>query len=167
MQNPRVSGGETSILILNSNLRSTLIDNYIFTISLEGYLIIIDKKSGSILRSTNIFKKFAKKKFEKDCKFFSTNWFSCKGSNVPRYYFSEEKRKDQKENIIPLVEPVGFVVGKDNIYLTTDNGRLLVIDIVSGTTTLTLKIDNEKISRPFILNKNMYIIKDNSIIKLN
>ena len=30
-----------------------------------------------------------------------------------------------------------------------------------------LKIDNEKISRPFILNKNLFIIKNNAIIKLN
>ena len=152
---------------VNSNLRPTLIDNYIFTVSLEGYLIIIDKKSGSILRSTNIFKKFGRKRLKQDCKFFSTNWFNCKGSNVPRYYVSEEKRKDQKKNIVSLIEPVGFIVGKDNIYLTTDNGKLLVIDIATGVTASILKIDNEKISRPFILNKNMYIIKDNSIIKLN
>ena len=152
---------------VNSNLRPTLIDNYIFTVSLEGYLIIIDKTSGNILRITNIFQKFAKKKSNEDCKFFSTKWLSCKGSNVPKYYVSSEKRNNQKKNIISYVEPVGFIVGKDNIYLTTDNGRLLVIDIVTGVTALTLKIDNEKISRPFILNKNMYIIKDNSIIKLN
>ena len=31
---------------VNSNLRSTLIDNYIFTVSSEGYLIIIDKIYG-------------------------------------------------------------------------------------------------------------------------
>ena len=30
-----------------------------------------------------------------------------------------------------------------------------------------LKIDNEKISRPFILKKNLFIIKDNAIIKIN
>ena len=30
-----------------------------------------------------------------------------------------------------------------------------------------LKIDNELISRPLVYNKNMYLIKDDSIIKLN
>ena len=58
-------------------------------------------------------------------------------------------------------------MGKSNIYLTTDNGKLLVVDIKTGKTISILKIDNEKISRPFVLNKNLYIIKENSIIKLN
>ncbi|MDA9687884.1 PQQ-like beta-propeller repeat protein, partial [Candidatus Pelagibacter sp.] len=115
---------------INSNLRPTLIDRYIFTVSLEGYLIIIEKVSGNIIRSTDIFKKFKPKKRSK-------------------------------------IKPAGFIVGKNNIYLTTDNGRLLVIDLVKGVTTSTLKIDNDKISRPFVLNKNLYIIKDSSIIKLN
>jgi len=115
---------------INSNLRPTLIDNYIFTVSLEGYLIVMEKLSGNIIRSTDIFKNFKPKKRSK-------------------------------------IQPVGFIIGVNNIYLTTDNGRLLVIDITTGTTSSILKIDNDKISRPFVLNKNLYIIKDNSIIKLN
>ena len=115
---------------INSDLRPTLIDNYIFTVSLEGYLIVMEKLSGNIIRSTDIFKNFKPKKRSK-------------------------------------IQPVGFIVGVNNIYLTTDNGRLLVIDITTGTTSSILKIDNDKISRPFVLNKNLYIIKDNSIIKLN
>jgi len=115
---------------INSDLRPTLIDNYIFTVSLEGYLIVMEKLSGNIIRSTDIFKNFKPKKRSK-------------------------------------IEPVGFIVGVNNIYLTTDNGRLLVIDIITGVTSSILKIDNDKISRPFVLNKNLYIIKDNSIIKLN
>ena len=45
--------------------------------------------------------------------------------------------------------------------------RLLIIDILTGKTKSVLKIDGEKISRPFVLNKNMFIVKDNAIIKLN
>ena len=58
-------------------------------------------------------------------------------------------------------------MGTKNIYLTTDNGRLFVIDILSGRTNSVLKIDKEKISRPFVLNENLFIIRDNAIIKLN
>ena len=65
------------------------------------------------------------------------------------------------------IKPVGFILGSKNIYLTTDNGKLLIIDIRSGRTSSIIKIDNNKISRPFVLNKNLFIIKDNSIIKLN
>ena len=115
---------------VNSNLRSTLISNYLFSISLEGYLIITEKNSGNIIRVTDIFQNFKVK-----------------------------KRKN--------IKPTGFVVGLNNIYLSTDNGRLLVIDIASGKAISTLKIDNEKISKPFVQNKNLFLIKDNAIIKLN
>ena len=116
--------------IVHSPLRSTLISNYLFSISLEGYLIITEKNSGNIIRVTDIFQNFKVK-----------------------------KRKN--------IKPTGFVVGLNNIYLSTDNGRLLVIDIASGKTISTLKIDNEKISKPFVQNKNLFLIKDNAIIKLN
>ena len=43
---------------------------------------------------------------------------------------------------------------------------LLVIDIMSGQTTSIFKIDDKKISRPFVLNQNLFIIEKNSIIKL-
>ena len=115
---------------INSNIRSSLIDGYLISISLEGYLIISDKKTGSIIRVTDIFQQFKIKK---------------------------------RQNI----KPTGFVVGLKNIYLSTSNGRLLVIDITSGKTISTLKVDNEKISKPFVQNKNLFLIKDNSIIKLN
>jgi outer membrane protein assembly factor BamB len=115
---------------VNSNLRPTLVDNYIFTISVEGYLIIIEKNSGNIIRSTDIF-------------------------------------KNLKPKLRVKTQPMGFIVGKDKIYLTTSTGRLLTIDITTGKTDSIIKIDNGKISRPLVLNQNMYIIKDDSIIKLN
>ena len=42
-----------------------------------------------------------------------------------------------------------------------------MIDIKSGKTISTLKIDKNKISRPFVSNQNLYLAKDNAIIKLN
>ena len=115
---------------VNSNLRPSLVENYIFTVSLEGYLIIIEKNSGNIIKVTDVFRNFKKKNREK-------------------------------------IKPVGFVIGIDNIYLTTDNGRLFVIDIKTGKTSKILKIDNDRISRPFILNRNLFVVKDNAIIKLD
>ncbi len=114
---------------VNSNVRPSVVGNYLFTVSLEGYLIVIEKKSGNIIKITDIFKNFKKKK---------------------RY----------------KIKPIGFIVGLKNIYLTTDNGRMLVIDTKTGQTNSILKIDNDKISRPFILNKDLFVIKDNAIIKL-
>ena len=65
------------------------------------------------------------------------------------------------------IKPSGFILGSNKMYLSLDNGRLLVINISSGKTISTLKIDNEKISRPYILDKNLFVIKDNAVIKIN
>jgi hypothetical protein len=43
----------------------------------------------------------------------------------------------------------------------------MIIDVTLGRTISMLKIDNDKISRPFVLNQNLYIIKENSVIRLN
>ena len=115
---------------VNSNLRPTVIDNFIISVSLEGYLIVIDKITGNIIKVTDVFNNF--------------------------------KPKKRKE-----IKPTGFIVGLKNIYLSTNIGKLLVIDIKSGKTISTLKIDKDKISRPFISNQNLYLAKDNAIIKLN
>ena len=45
--------------------------------------------------------------------------------------------------------------------------KLHLIDIHSGKVKSILKIDNQKISRPSVINKNLYVIADNSIIKLD
>ena len=73
----------------------------------------------------------------------------------------------EKEPLRAKFKPVGFVVGKNNIYLTTDHGRLFVVDISTGRTKDVIKMDKEKISRPFVLNENLFIIRDDAIIKLN
>ena len=54
-----------------------------------------------------------------------------------------------------------------NVYVSTDNGRLIVIKIETGKIDKILKIDNNKVSRAFVNNQDMYLIKDNSIVKLN
>ena len=115
---------------VNSNLKPTLVGNYLLSVSLEGYLIIIDKITGNIIKVTDVFTRF------------------------------DQKKRNE-------ILPTGFVVGLKNIYLSTNIGRLLVIDIKSGKTISTLKVDNDKISRPFIMDKNLYLVKDNAIIKLN
>ena len=115
---------------VNSNLRSSLVEQYLFTISLEGYLIVTDKDSGNIIKITDIFNNF--------------------------------KIKNR-----PKIKPTGFIIGLNKIYVSTTNGRLIVINMKTGKVNTILKIDNEKISQPFIVDKDLFVIKDNGIIKLN
>ena len=78
------------------------------------------------------------------------------------YLFNSFKSKKRKN-----IKPIGFIVGKKNIYLTLNNGRLMVISISNGNVESIIKIDKEKISSPVVQGQNLYITKNNSIIKLN
>ena len=115
---------------LNSNLRPTFSDGLVFTVTIEGYLAVIDARNGNIVRMTSVL-------------------------NIIKNY--------KKKNI----KPEGFIITNDKIYLSLNNGRLVIIEILNGKPTDIKKIDNEKISRPYILNNYMFIIRDNAILKLN
>ena len=115
---------------INSNVRPTIIGNVLFTVSMEGFLFLVNKINGNIVRVTDVFDNF----------------------------------KSKHRNSI---KPTGFIVGKKNIYLSTNNGRLIVIDIVQGKAKSTLKIDKEKILRPNVSEEKLFVAKDNAIIRLN
>ena len=71
-------------------------------------------------------------------------------------------------NVISLSRSSNVVkIGSKNIYLSIDNGRLSIADIASGKVSSILKIDNTIISRPFVLNQNIFVTKENAIIRLN
>ena len=122
---------------LNSNLRPTFIENLIFSVTLEGYLAILDARNGNILRMTNIFERI--KKYEQ------------KGLLADR----------------TTVIPIGFIVSNKKIYISLSNGNLVSVDLLTGKSLDVVKIDGEKISRPYIFNNEMFVIRDNAILKLN
>ena len=113
---------------VNSSLKSTISENFIFNISEKGYLFIIDKDTGNIIRVTDVFLNFKKR----------------------------EK-----------IYPVGFVVAKNKIYLSTNNGRIVKVNVVNSEIEDIIKFNNEKISRPFINNGYFFLIKNNAIIRSN
>ena len=65
------------------------------------------------------------------------------------------------------IQPEGFIISNDKIFLSLNNGRLVVIETLTGKPSDVVKIDSQKISRPYILNNEMFIVRDNAIIKLN
>ena len=114
----------------SSDIRPALIDDYLITISDNGLLIIMNKKTGEIIRINDLYK------------------------NI-----KDKRKKD--------FQPIGFVVGKSYIYLSTKNGRIMVINFKEGNIEKIVKLDNNKIQRPVYFNRSLYIAKDNSIIRLN
>ena len=114
----------------NSELRPSLIGDYLITISDDGLLIVMNKQSGQIIRINDLFKNM-----------------------------KEKRKKNYK--------PIGFLIGKFYIYVSTNNGRVLVVNFKEGKIEKTLKLDNNKLQRPVYFNKSLYIAKDNSIIRLN
>ena len=106
---------------------------------MEGFLFVTDYRTGNIIRITDIFTDFIR-----------------------------DYLLDFKDAVRTKMLPVGFIVGNENIYLTTDHGLLIVIDILTGKAQSVLKVDNrKKISRPFALDRNLFIIKNDAILKLN
>lgn len=114
---------------VNSSLRPTITENFVFSISEEGYLFVLDERTGAIIKITNAL------------------------ANI--------KNKKNK------IKPTGFILAKNKIYLSLNNGKLIKVDISSGIQENIFKIARSKISRPFIFNNEMYLIKENAIIKYN
>ncbi len=85
------------------------------------------------------------------------------GNLLRSTYLLNNFKKKKRDKI----KPVGFVVGKNNIYLTLSNGRLLVVDIKFGNVISVIKIDKDKISAPLAEGQNLYVTKNDAIIKLN
>ena len=64
-----------------------------------------------------------------------------------------------------FIKPIGIVLGSDKIFLSLNNGKLIVASIQTGEIINTFKLDGNQISKPFIFDNKLYIIKDNSIIE--
>jgi len=115
---------------INSDLRPLISKNLLFTVSLDGFLFIVEKNTGNIIRVNDLLKNL--------------------------------KEKNKKN-----VKPTGFDISFDKIYLTLDDGSIIVSDIQDIGITSRIKISNKKISRPFINNNKLFIINNNSIFELN
>ena len=115
---------------INSNLTPIIIGNLIFTVSNSGYLYVVDKNKGNIIRITDLYSNY----------------------------------KIKKRNSI---KPVGFSIGDTKLYLTSTDGKMHIVDLNLGNVISIEKISGNLISRPFIFDQNLFIIRNGSIIKYN
>ena len=115
---------------INSNITPIITGNLIFTVSNEGYLIVIEKNKGNIIRVTDLFNNYKLK-----------------------------KRKN--------IKPVGFAIGNTNLYLTNSDGKMIIVDLSLGVVKRVEKVSGDFISRPFIANENLFVIRNGSIVQYN
>jgi len=71
--------------------------------------------------------------------------------------YKAKKRKD--------IKPEGFVIANNKIFLTNNNGHLIVINLKTGKIEQIKKIAREKISKPYIFNQHLYLVKNGTIVK--
>ena len=115
-------------LNINSNLRPIIIDNYLFTISQEGYLIVIDSIVGKIIRSNYILGGFKTKQREKlfiqgfliasNKVYITTNL----GYLIVCSVKTGKVEKFSKISNSPLSEPL---ISKNNLYILTDKSLVV------------------------------------------
>ena len=73
--------------------------------------------------------------------------------------YKEKKRKN--------VYPVGFVIGYKKLYLTNTDGKMIIVDLQNGNVLKIEKVSSNLVSKPFIFNKNLFLIRNGSIIQYN
>ena len=115
---------------INSAFTPILIDNFVFTISEEGFLFTVQKNEGNIIRVNDVYKGY-----------------------------KEKKRKK--------IKPTGFSIGLDQLYLINDNGQILIIGLETGLIKKIEKVSGKIVTKPYIFNENLFLIKNGSINQYN
>jgi hypothetical protein len=63
------------------------------------------------------------------------------------------------------IKPSGFLLAKNKIYLTLNNGRLVKTDVTTGLEEKIYKLSNSKILSPNIFSNKIFLLKHNAIIQ--
>ena len=69
----------------------------------------------------------------------------------------------QRKNI----QPIGFVIGDKNLYLTNSDGKIIVADLSDGKIIHIEKVSGGLVSEPFIFDNNLFVVRNGSIVQYN
>jgi outer membrane protein assembly factor BamB len=61
--------------------------------------------------------------------------------------------------------PTGFSIGQTNLYLSNSDGNIIVINLTSGNLSRIEKASRDLISRPYIYNGDLFVVKNGSVIQ--
>ena len=127
-----------------------------------------------------------------DIKTGTTNWISEVNSNITPvitgnliftvsnegYLYAIEKNKGNIIRVTDLfkfykpkkrknIYPIGFAIGDKNLYLTNSDGKMIVVDLQNSNILKTEKVSSNLVSKPFIFNNNLFLVRNGSIIQYN
>ena len=127
-----------------------------------------------------------------DVKTGITNWISDINSSITPviignliftvsnegYLYAVEKKKGNIIRVTDLFKiykqkkrnnifPIGFVIGNKNLYLTNSDGKMIVVDLQNGSILKTEKVTSNIVSKPFIFDNNLFLIRNGSIVRYN
>ena len=54
-----------------------------------------------------------------------------------------------------------------NLYLTNSDGKMIIVDLSLGNVVNIEKISGDFVSKPFIVNENLFVIRNGSIVQYN
>ena len=57
------------------------------------------------------------------------------------------------------------MIGDENLFLTNSDGKMIVAGIEDGKIIKIEKVSGGLVSEPFIFNKNLYVLRNGSIVK--
>ena len=63
------------------------------------------------------------------------------------------------------MKPTGFSISQDKLYISINNGEIKVIELDTGKIVQDVKVSKNFLSRPIIYNKNLFVIKNGSIVQ--
>ena len=95
-----------------------------------------------------------------------------KGTNVQGFVNFETFDVDDKGNYKKtkgrkIIKPTGFFIGNNKIYLTNDDGKLIIANLNTGKISSIIKIAGDKISQPYVSENDLFLIRNGSIIRFN
>ena len=76
--------------------------------------------------------------------------------------YKNYKIKQRKE-----ISTTGFFIAKNKVYLSNNDGKLIVANFSSGNILNITKVSSDKILHPLINNNHLFMVRNGSIIKFN
>ena len=76
------------------------------------------------------------------------------------YFYKNYNIKKRK-----LIKSTGFSLSQNMLYVSNNNGKLIVLELNTGNVVKEFKISGDTLSKPFIYNNNLFVIKNGSVVQ--